>query len=160
MAELATSTVNCMFGFLSTAAASIATSMLTVGGGPVASATMAVIYKVDGGTVWRCRSQIGAAVGQTDTVTNLTAGTGGITDTNSPTGYQTLGIAVNPVSSTNADVIYYQNGKQMTDANGRVFKHNLVYTNAAACGVFFGHKNGSTDAQVLLCDYVAYEQRR
>ncbi len=150
-----TSGQNICAGFLSTASGSLANTMIDDGGGPVATATMAMIYKIDGGTVWRCRSQIGAAVGQTDTVTNITAG---------QTAYQTLRIEINPISSTNADVIYsLDNGngmKQMTDSNGKVFKHNLLYTNALTMGALFGQKTGSGTAEVLLNDYVTAWQVR
>lgn len=146
--EGATDDNNVIFGLCSTHAAN---TLIDDGGGPVASATMAVIYKVDGGTVWRCRSQIGAAVGQTDTITSHTAG---------GSAYQVLGIEINPISSTNADVIYYIDGQQMLDSNGRVFKHNLVYTNAVAAGPIVGCKNGSATAEVLLNDYICCYQKR
>lgn len=147
-AEVATNANNVMVGIISTKAAN---TLIDDGGGPVASATMAVIYKVDGGTVWRCRSQIGAAVGQTDTVTRHTAG---------GSAYQTLGIEVKPYSATNAHVIYYLDGQQMEDANGNRIKHDLVYTNAVECMPFFGVKNGGANAEILLVDYTAYYQVR
>jgi hypothetical protein len=146
--EGATDDNNVMVGFLSTKAAN---SIIDDGAGPVASATMAVIYKVDGGTVWRVRSQIGAAVGQTDTVTRHTAG---------GSSYQTLGVEILPYSSTNAHVIYTLDGQQMEDANGNKIKHDLVYTNAVEMMPFFGVKNGSATAEVYLADYTAAYQVR
>ncbi len=147
-AELATNANNVMVGFLSTGAAN---SLIDNGGGPVASATMAVIYKVDGGTVWRCRSQIGAAVGQTDTVSRHTAG---------GSAYQTLGIEIEPYSSTKAKIIYTLDGVQMEDANGVKIAHDLTYTNAVVMGAFVGCKTGGANAEVLLTDYVAAYQLR
>jgi len=147
-AEGATDDNNVMVGFLSTKAAN---SIIDDGAGPVASATMAVIYKIDGGTVWRCRSQIGAAVGQTDSISDTTAG---------GSSYQTLAVKINPRSSTNADVIYSVDGVQLKTSTGVPIKHDLVYTNAVVMGAFVGVKNGSATAEVLLCDYVAAYQVR
>lgn len=146
--EVNTNTNNVMVGFISTKSAN---AIIDDGGGPVASATMAVIYKNDGATVWRCRSQVGAAVGQTDTVTNLTAG---------GSSYQTLGVSYEPYSATNAWIVYTLDGKIMTDANGRTFKHDLVYTNAVEVTPFFGNKTGAAAAEVLLVDYVGCYQVR
>ncbi len=150
-----TSGQNICAGFLSTASGSLANTMIDDGGGPVATATMAMFYKIDGGTVWRCRSQIGAGVGQTDTVTNLTAG---------QTAYQTLRVEINPISSTVCEVIYSADQgtgmKQVTDTNGKVFKHILTYTNALTMGALFGQKTGSGTAEVLLNDYVTAWQKR
>ncbi len=88
--EVATNANNVIAGFCSVYAAN---TLIDNGGGPVASGTMAVVYKVDGETRWRVRSQVGAAVGITTTETDHTAG-------GSP--YQTLTIEYMPYSSTNA----------------------------------------------------------
>jgi hypothetical protein len=139
---------NVIAGFCSTFAAN---TLIDDGGGPVASATMAVIYKVDGGTVWRCRSQIGAGVGQTDTVSVNTAG---------GSAYQTLGIEILPYSSTKAQVIYTIDGAPMRDANGLAIVHDLTYTNAVNMSPIWGCKTGSATAEVLLNDYIAAYQTR
>lgn len=139
---------NVIFGFLSTGSAN---TLIDDGGGPVANATMAVIYKIDGGTVWRCRSQIGAAVGQTDSISNSTAG---------GSSYQILGVEVLPYSSTKAKVIYTLDGVQLKDANNAPISHDLTYTNAVICGAMFGTKAGSGNAETLLVDYIGYCQVR
>jgi hypothetical protein len=146
--EGATDDNNVIFGFLSTYAAD---TLIDNGAGPVASATMAVIYKVDGGTVWRCRSQIGAAVGQTDTITNSTAG---------GSSYQELAVEVLPYSSTNAKVLYFLDGVQLRDTNNAPIAHDLVYTNAVVCSPVLGVKNGSGTAEVMLCDWIEAWQTR
>lgn len=146
-----TSGQNIIFGFLSVAPGSMANALIDDGGGPVASASMAVIYKVDGGTVWRCRSQIGAAVGQTDSISNKTAG---------GSSYQTLRIEVNPYSTTNAEIIYFCDGEQLKTSAGVPIKHDLVYTNAVVMGCCFGQKTGSATAEVLLNDYICARQKR
>lgn len=147
-AELATSANNIMVGLISTAGAN---TLIDDGGGPVASASMAVIYKVDGGTVWRCRSQIGAAVGQTDTISGSTAG---------GTAYQTLRIECIPYSSTKVRIDYFLDGVQLLDVNGKPISHDLTYTNAVEMLAFVGSKTGGANAEVLLVDYVAgYQQR-
>lgn len=146
--EGATDDLNVIFGFLSTGAAD---TLIDNGGGPVASATMAVIYKVDGGTVWRMRSQIGAAVGQTDSISTSTAG---------GAAYQTLGVEFLPYSSTTAKIVYTIDGVPFRDSNNLPITHNLVYTNAVVCGPVFGIKAGSATAETLLVDYCGYCQAR
>lgn len=146
--EGATNANNVMVGFVSTAAAN---TIIDDGAGPVANATMAVIYKVDGGTVWRCRSQVGAAVGQTDTISQHTAG---------GSAYQTLRIECTPYSSTKVRIDYFLDGVQMLDTNGKPISHDLTFTNAVEMLAFVGSKTGSATAEVLLTDYVAgYQQR-
>lgn len=147
-AELNTNTNNVMVGFISTKAAN---TIIDDGGGPVASATMAVIYKLDGATVWRARSQIGAAVGQTDSVSGTTAG---------GSSYQTLRVECNPYSTTNVEIVYYVDGAQLRTSAGVPIKHDLVYTNAVTMQPFFGCKTGSATAEVLLVDYVYAAQTR
>lgn len=156
-AELATSAQNILVGFQSGVAA--ANDLIDDGGGPKASATQAVIYKVDGGTKWVCRSQIGAAVGVTTTTSrhNSAPLSSGL--------YSRLRIEVTPISSTVAEVTYwFDDGVsgmiQMEDANYQKIKHQLVYTNAVACGAFFGQKTGGANAEVLLVDYVYAAQKR
>lgn len=148
---------NVVVGFQSGAAT--ADDILDDGGGPKASATQALIYYVDGGTNWVCRSQIGAAVGRTTTTSAhafapVSSGA-----------YTTLRIEVNPISSTVAEVIYSWDDsvsgmRQMKDSNGVPIKHQLVYTNAVACGAFIGCKTGAAEANVLKVDYVAAFQKR
>lgn len=147
-AELNTSANNLIFGFCSTYAAN---TLIDDGGGPVASGTMAVIYKVDGGTVWRCRSQIGAAVGQTDSISTTTAG---------GSAYQKLSVEVLPYNSTNAKIIYKCEGNFLLDSNGNKIVHDLVYTNAVASSVIWGCKTGSATAEVQLNDYICGYQTR
>ncbi len=147
-AELSTNKNNVIAGFLSSYGAN---TLIDDGGGPIASGTMAVIYKIDGGTVWRCRSQVGAAVGITDTVSTTTAG---------GTPYQKLSVEVNPYSATNAKVIYKVDGNPLRDSNNIPITHDLVYTNAVVCSAVWGVKNGGADAQVTLNDYIAAYQTR
>ncbi len=149
--EASTNDNSVIFGFLSTAVASLANTIVDTTGLPVASATMAVIYKNTGSTVWKCRSQVGAAVGQTDSTSTKTAG---------GSAYQTLTIEVQPFSSTTAEVKFFCDGLPLCDSNEMPIVHQLVYTNAAACGIVFGNKTVGGNAEVLLSDYVcAYQQR-
>ena len=147
-AEGNTNANNVIFGFMSATGANL---LIDDGGGPVASASMAVIYKIDGGTVWRCRSQIGAAVGQTDSISDKTAG---------GSAYQTLRIEVNPISSTVAEIIYFCDGEQLRLATGTPIKHSLTYTNAVPMNLLLGCKTGSATAEVLLCDYITAWKKR
>lgn len=149
-AEAATNAANVAFGILSGGGA--ANLLLDNGGGPVASATFAMIYKIDGGTVWRCRSQVGAAVGQTDSVSTTTAG--GTSD-------QLLEIFVEPTSiSTIVEITYKVDGHDLRDSNNLVINHRLVIANAVAMGLFAGVKNGTAAQQALDLDYWYGFQKR
>ena len=153
-AEAATNAANVMFGLMDSIGAD---ALLDNGAGPKASWSGAIIYKVDGGSVWRCNAGVGANSGHNDTVTNVTAG---------GSGFVTLRIEIKPINATQADVMYYidPNGGQcfrpMTGASNRPIKPTIPITSAAAMGFGVYVKAGSANSEVVKIDYQYAIQRR
>lgn len=145
--EANTNKANIAFGFMSSVGAA---SIADTTGEPKSSYSGAVIYKVPGGTTWKTQSSIGTT--QTTTATSKTAGGA----------YQVLRIEIMPVSSTIAEISYFVNGLQLMDTASipRPIKDSVTYTGVLAMQLFACCKNGSTSAESLLVDYMAYEQLR
>lgn len=144
--EANTDDANHMFGVMNAVAAD---TILDNGAGPKASFTGAVFYKVDGGTVWRCRSSIGTTY--TDTITNVSS-------TN--TGYQRLRIEFKPNGSL-LEVTYFIDGAQVLDTSsgrpGLRLAHTIDPASATEAQVFAGSKNGSnSNHETLLVDYIGF----
>lgn len=144
----AATTANVAVGFTDAVGANL---MQDAGAGPKASGSMAIIYRQDdAGTKWRCRSQIGAAVGKSDSLSSTAAG-----------GDQVLKIEVKPVSSTVAEITYWCDGVQLKDdTTGVAIKHLLTYTNATEMQAFVYAKTGGSAALVVNVDYIAASQLR
>lgn len=146
-AEANTSAANIIFGFMSSVAAN---SLVDNGAGPKTSYSGAVIFKVDGGTVWKTQSSI-----STTQTTNTTATTAG------GSSYTRLRIEISPISSTIAEVVYFVDGIQLRDATfNKPIKDFVTYTGAAAMQLFAGLKNGSTTPESMIIDYIAGEELR
>lgn len=145
-AEASTNVGNVIVGLKDAVAAD---SILDTGGGPAASYSGMVFYKVDGDLNWWVESSLAGT--QITTRTNLVAG---------GAAYQLLRIEAVPVSSTVVEIAYLVNGVQCVDANGNKIKHSLTYTNATEMAVCVGLKNGTTTAETLLLDYVQAFQAR
>lgn len=132
-----------------------ADSLVDDGGGPKASYSGAVFFKVDGGTKWVLETSIGSA--QTTTTLEDTAG---------GASFHTLRIEVLPVSATVCDVIPYidtaggQDFKQCRDANGNLVKHQVLVASATEMAAAFGVKAGGAAEEALSIDYVAVSQLR
>ena len=142
-----TDDLNVAIGFMNAVAAD---SILDNGGGPKASFSGAVFYKVDGGTVWRCRSSIGTT--NTDSITNITAG--GAT-------YQLLEIEFRAIDATLGEISFLIDGQVVNDSNNRPIKHQITYTGATEMQAFAGAKNGAaTTVEALKIDALAYWQNR
>ncbi len=141
--EANTSAANVVFGCMDSVSS---TAMQDNGAGPKASFSGAVIYKVDGGTVWKCCSSLSTT--QTISTSNTTAG-GSL--------YQTLNIKVYPVSATVLEVTFFVNDQQLIDATSlKPIKHQVTYTGAAAMQFLLGVKNGSTTPETMISDYAAW----
>lgn len=145
-AESATDDANVCVGFMSAVAAD---SIQDDGAGPKANYSGAVIYKVDGGTVWICESSLGTS--QVTTTTTSTAG---------GSSYQVLSIGFQPVTSTAGEVTFGINGEPFRDSNGSVIKHAITYTSATEMHAFVGAKNGSASAESIAVDYLYACQTR
>lgn len=147
--EGATDDVNIIVGLKDAVAAD---SLLDNGGGPSASYTGAVFFKVDGGTVW----QVETSVAGTQTTTELTAANSldKRAKTAGGSAFQKLRIEFRPFSSTQADVIFLIDDVQ-------VAKHTYTYTSATEMQICFGIKNGAaTTVELLVVDYVRCHQKR
>lgn len=149
--EIATDDANVFSGFMNAIGAN---AMLDDGAGPKASYSGAVIYKVDGETVWRVQSS--NATTKTTTITGHTAG---------GSSYQTLRVLIEPINSTTAEVTFFidtaggNNWKQMLDANGRPIKHSLALASLTEMNAGVYVKAGSANSQVVSVDLIDPAQR-
>lgn len=138
--EAATNQANLIAGLMDAVAAD---ALQSDGAGPKASYSGAVFYKVDGETVWRCESSVGAA--QVTTETEVTAGGADA---------QRLTLEFQPATSTTGEVRFF-----IDDA--LVAKHELTFSNATETQVVLGVKDGGADeVETLVVDYAACYQLR
>lgn len=148
--EAATNKANAFFGIADSIGAN---TLVDDGGGIKTSFSGAAIYKVDGGTVWKTVSSLGS----TQTITTSTTTAGG-------SAYQCLRIEAKPISSTILELAYFVDGLQLLNAavpgRPQPIKDYVTYTSAVAMQIGAGVKNGSTDQQTLLIDYIAWAQHR
>lgn len=126
--EVATNKANVLIGLLDAAGAN---TILDDGGGPKASYSGAVFFKVDGSTVWQCETSNGAS--QTTTVTTKTAG---------GTAAQKLRIEASDYSSTHCQVAFFIDGD-------RVAVHTVAYASITDKQLVAGAKNGDATNQTL-----------
>lgn len=120
------------------------------GGGAGINSSGVLIYKVDGGTVWRCNSENNAVV--TDTVSIQTAG---------GSSYQRLGISGLAVDGTNYEIEFSLDGKPLTDSNNKAIKHTLAYASATEMRLVVAYvKAGSANSETVLVDYVHFNGKR
>jgi hypothetical protein len=143
---------NVGFGFMSSVGAD---ALLDNAGGPAAATTAITMYKIDGGTVWRCQSRNGTEV--YDTISNYTAG---------GSAYELLEIFVHDYTLTRAEVTFKVNGQFLKDS---VFNKPIVHTiyvdgtngAPAKMSFWFGQKNGEdVTVETMLVDRVYASQNR
>jgi hypothetical protein len=145
--ETAAGVYNAFFGFMSGVAAN---ALVDDGGGMRASGCLACIYKVDGGTVWRCTARNGSTV--TDTVSTKAAG---------GAAYQELEVIGESPDQVNMTFTYKVDGEFLKDANGLVIRHTVPIASASIMSVAAGAKLGAiTNNDVLNLDYIYAAQRR
>lgn len=146
-----------IFGLMNAVAAGALADTTLV---PKSSFSGAVIFKAVSTTYWQTESSV-TTVNTLTTVDNLLVPGGA--------NYQRLGILIEPVSSTLAEVTYYIDaGSPITASAGGVLlqarnnltnktliKDQLTYTGASGMQLFVGVKNGSTTAETLNVDYMA-----
>ncbi len=126
-----------------------ANSVLDDGGGPAASYSGALFFKVDGGTVWWFETSLAGAQTTTQISDVAVAGDGV---------FRTFEIRVFPVNTTQQDVIPYINGVQCRDTNNNPIKHRMTYTSATEMQECAGIKNGFTNLETLLIDWIGCRQ--
>lgn len=130
-----------------------ADTILDNGGGPKASYSGAVFFKVDGGTRW----QVETSNSTTQTTDDLSAAnTNNLAKRNVTAGgssYQVLRIEYMPYSSTNAYVSFFVDGVL-------VAQHDYIFTSATEMQIGIGVKNGGANNETLNVDYVVCTQER
>lgn len=147
--EANTDDANVACGFSSEFAANL---LQDNGAGPAATQSCAMLYKVDGETVWRFVTSLST----TQTITQSTTTAGGAS-------FQTLSIEVNAISSTQVECVPKVNGVQLLqNASGTLvpIKHLITYASAAQMGVGSYVKAGGGTAETLVTDYVSAWQKR
>ncbi len=144
--EANTSAANVAFGF---ANAPVADTMVDNGAGMRITGSVFAIYKVDGGTVWKCHSGCNG----TNTVSTSTTTAGG-------TAYQLLEIEILAYTSTLCQVAFSVNGVRLKDSTGKEIVHTVLYASATEMALFATLKNGSTTPETLLIDYMGGWQKR
>ncbi len=144
----ANNAANIGFGFMSGIAAN---ALIDDGGGPQSSTSHAVIYKVDGGTVWRCQARNGSEF--MDTITTLTA---------SDAAYHLFEVIVHDYTSTRVQVTYKVDGQFLKDSvYNKPIVHQLLRAAAGNMSQAFLMKNGeATTVQNLLVDRAYGHQAR
>jgi hypothetical protein len=138
-----TDDANVIVGLSSTSAAN---ALLDDGGGPPASYSGLVFFKVDGGTNW----WVEASVGGTQTTVELTAANSldKVAHTAGGTAKQKLRIEFIPYSSTKATVVWY-----IDDV--AVYSLDWTYTSVVAVAPIVGLKNGADTTVETLNVYTA-----
>lgn len=146
--EAATDDANICCGFMNAVGAD---SILDNGGGPKASYSGAVFFKVDGGTRWNVETSIST----TQNTTELTAANSldKLAKTAGGGAYQVLRIEVMPFSSTQAEARFFIDGVL-------VFKQVFTYTSATEMMAFVGVKAGDTNSEVVTVDRISAYQVR
>jgi hypothetical protein len=150
--EGATDDVNVAFGFKDAWAAN---SIVDDGAGMATSFSGAIIYKVDGGTVWKCVTSNST----TQTISTSTTTAGG-------SSYQTLAIKCVEVDGTNMEVTFFVDGQPLMLApvsgqSPRPIKHTVAIASATEMMVGAGIKNGAdTTVEALNIDYIIATQTR
>ncbi len=109
----------------------------------------ALIYKLDGGTVWRFRSEIGGST--TDTVSDTTAG---------GAAYQTLRIDVVPATAISFTARPFVDGVQLQEADGTKISHTITLGTAAEMNLGVYLKTGAAQAENVFVDYIFASQQR
>lgn len=138
-----TDDANIIVGLSSTSAAN---ALLDDGGGPPASYSGMVFFKVDGGTNWN----VECSVGGTQTTAELTAinSYDKIAKTAGGSSKQKLRFEFIPYSSTKAQVHFYID-------NVHVYTIDWTYTSVVAMAPIFGIKNGADTTVETLNVYTA-----
>lgn len=143
--EANTDDANVCFGLADAMGANL---MVDDGAGPKTSFSGALIYKKDGGTVWRCMASNGST--QSDSVSTTTAG--GSSD-------QVLTIIANSVG-TNMEILYQVDGVYLVDSNGVVIKHTVAVASLTEMQIGAYVKAGGSNSEVLTVDYIGLEHTR
>lgn len=145
--EAATSAANVAVGLADAATTNL---LGDDGAGDAINSSGALIFKVDGGTVWRCACENNATIVETASI--QTAG---------GAAYQVLRIIGHAVEGTNMEFSYFLDDLPLTDSNNKPIKHTLAYASATEMRLVAGYmKSGSASAETLNVDYCGFESTR
>jgi hypothetical protein len=147
--ETASGVYNAFFGFANAIAAEL---LIDDGAGVRASGSVCAIYKLDGGTVWRCVTRNNSVV--TDSISLTTAG---------GSAYQKLEIDVQDMGIGTQQVVTFKvDNKELRDATtGEKIVHRVTVASSTEMNFGFGNKLGaSTNNDALLVDWVGATQKR
>lgn len=143
-----TNKANVFVGFASAIGANL---LVDNGAGVRTSGSVFCIYKVDGGTVWRCHTRNGSDY--TDSISSTTAG---------GSAYQQLEIIVEEFSSTHCVVTFKVDGAYLRDATtNAVIEHRVAY--ASNTEMHFGvyaKSGGGAGGETVNVDWAAAGQVR
>lgn len=145
--EVAAGVANVCFGFQNAVGAN---SLIDDAGGPKTSGSTLAIFKVDGGTVWKC---VSACNGTATTSTSNKAAT-------AATDY-VLEIMCNDWDGVSMEVSFKVDGEYLKDTNNAIIKHTVAIASATEMQMFAGIKLGAaTNNDTLLVDYMYGVQSR
>lgn len=144
--EANTDDANVAVGFANAAGANL---LSDDGAGDNINSSGILIFKVDGGTVWRCACENNGTIVETES----TRTAGGAT-------YQLLEIFGSPVDGTNYSFTYFVDGVELRDTNNRPIQHTLAYASATEMDFGAYVKAGSANSETLNIDFLGAVQLR
>lgn len=128
-----------------------ANSILDNGAGLKVSGDTIGIYKVDGGTVWKCVTVVNGGTALVNTSTTTAGGSS----------YQKLEIFVEEESSTQIVATFKVDGDYLLDSTtGLRIRHVFAFASSTEMQVGAGVKNGDTNNETLNIDYIGACQVR
>lgn len=138
--EVSAGAANVAFGFQNAVGAD---SLVDNGGGPKVSGSTLAIYKVDGGTVWRCASACNG-------VSTVSVSTKAATAAQ----WYTLEIECKDWDGVYMQVAFKVDAEYLKDSTGAVIRHTVPIANATEMQMWAGIKLGAaTNNDTLLIDY-------
>lgn len=146
-AENDTNKANVLFGFYSALAANTQADNT---GAPRASGSALAIYKVDGGTVWKCLSMCNG----TQTITDSVKTAGGSAS-------QVLEIICNDWDGVSMQVTFKLDGEYLRDSNNNVIRHTVAIASATEMnfGVYV-KTGGGAGGETVNVDHLYAAQTR
>lgn len=124
--------------------APVADTLVDNGGGIRTTGSSVAIYKVDGGTVWKCETTMNSA----QTVSTSTK-------SSSSSSYQLLEIEAIDHSETEIEVCFLVDNQYLVDSTSNLrIVHRVTIASATEMAMFAGIKNGAaTTVEQLNVDY-------
>jgi hypothetical protein len=138
--EIASNAANVAFGVADAMGANLLTDDT---GAPSITTCGALIYKVDGGTKWKCYSKNGSTVN--DTQSTMTAG-----------GSQRLHIQAQAIDATYMAIMYQVNDTVLVDANGIAIRHLVPYASAGEMKTGVYAKTGGAPTLLVDVDLIGF----